>query len=276
MQAGNAETTPLRLLHIAPFIWRTLPGQTFSFKPLSSHRRSIMRIAVITFTYNEKFNLPLWVDYYGSQFGRENLFVVDRGSDDGSVDKLDTVNLLRVPRKEFDEFDKTNFLGAFQNSLLSFYDLVIVTDCDELLIADPSIAPSLRELLTVMPGDYGSAIGLDLIHLIDEEPPIDASRTLLSQRSFARFSSPECKCLVSKVPLKWLPGLHSCDRQPMFLGGLYIIHTKMVDFFWATARQKINLETTWSKRSVAANFGAHHRYSLKEFVHQSLDRKSVV
>jgi len=37
----------------------------------------------------------------------------------------------------------------------------------------------------------------------------------------------------------------------------------------ATARQKINLSTKWSAGSLERNYGAHHRFTLGQFVKQN-------
>ena len=39
-----------------------------------------MKNAAVTFVYNESFNLPIWIRYFGGQFGTKNLFVVDGAS----------------------------------------------------------------------------------------------------------------------------------------------------------------------------------------------------
>ena len=41
-----------------------------------------MKIAALTFAYNESVNLLIWRRYYGEQLGEENLFLIDHGSDD--------------------------------------------------------------------------------------------------------------------------------------------------------------------------------------------------
>jgi len=228
-----------------------------------------MSVGVITFTYNEKVNLPIWLRHYGSNFGEENLYVADRGSDDGSIDNIGKANLFRLPRNEFDEYEKTDFINHLQASLLNFYDVVIVTDCDEILIPDPQKYANLRHYVEQMKVPYVRAVGMDVIHMITEEPPLDLSQSILAQRSFGRFSAPESKCLVSKEPIRWLPGLHSCDKQAAFDPDFYCFHLKLMDYAIAVDRQKINVTTTWSKRSLDENLGAHHRYDLKTFVTQS-------
>jgi len=228
-----------------------------------------MRTAVITFTYNEAVNLPIWLRHYGGNFGEENLFVADRGSDDGSLQSIGGANLLRLPRNEFDEFEKTNFISNFHRSLLNFYDTVIITDCDELLVPDPQKFASLRDYVESSTFDYANCVGLEVVHIINAEMPLDLTQPILSQRQFVNFRSVGCKNLVSRVPTMWLPGFHSCNHPPRIDPDLYMIHTKLMDYSIAMRRQKINLGTVWSQRSLDQKFGAHHRFDLRQFVHQS-------
>lgn len=227
-----------------------------------------MAVAAVTFVYNESFNLSLWIGYYGKLFGRENLFVVDRGSDDGSTADLPGVNLIRVPRRAFDEHEKTDFMSSFHASLTSFYDAVIITDCDEIIVPDPADYADLSQYIERLPGDYVNALGIDVLHLITEELPLDPARGILSQRKYGRFLSPECKQLISRVPVRWLPGLHCTNRKPAFDPKLFIFHLKWVDYGRAVLRQEVNRNTVWSSDSLARNYGAHHRYPLNQFIHE--------
>jgi hypothetical protein len=229
----------------------------------------LMKVAAVTFVYNEIFNLSIWIKYYGNLFGRNNLFIVDRGSDDGSTTNLGDVNLLHVPRKAFDEYEKTNFMSSFHASLTSFYDAVIITDCDEIIVPDPAIYADLNQYIEALPRDYVSGVGINLLHLITEELPIDPSRGIMSQRKYGFFFSPQCKLNLSRVPIKWLPGMHSCNKRPVFDLDLFTFHIKTIDYGVAVSRQQINQKTIWSDAALAQKHGAHHRYNLKQFVHES-------
>ena len=56
-------------------------------------------LAAVTMVYNEPEFIPLWIKYYGEQVGKENCYIVDNGSDDGSLDDYkDEVNIIRVPK----------------------------------------------------------------------------------------------------------------------------------------------------------------------------------
>ena len=44
------------------------------------------RIAAVTMAYNEPDFVGLWAAHYGAEVGARNCFVVDHGSDDGSLE----------------------------------------------------------------------------------------------------------------------------------------------------------------------------------------------
>ena len=227
-----------------------------------------MSVAVVTFVYNESVNLPIWRRYYAANFGERNLFVADRESTDGSTADLGAVNRLTLPHTPFDEFAKTGFINALHRSLLHYYDTVIYTDCDEIIVPGPAHV-SLDAYLRASDFDYVSCVGLNVLHLLNEEDPLEPDRPILRQRRYARFFSPTCKTLISRVPIQWLPGIHSCDKPPKIDPDLYLFHTKTMDYAIAMRRQAINRATEWSEASLAQDLGAHHRYDRQRFVREA-------
>jgi hypothetical protein len=236
-----------------------------------------MKVAALTLAFNESVNLPIWIEYYGRNVGMNNLFVADRESTDGSTDNLPGINKLTVPRTPFDDRKKADFISSLQNALLSYYDIVISGDCDEILVPNLSKYANLADYLDKREFDYVTSIGLNLLHIMDREPPLDLSKPILSQRGYARFRSPGCKTMLSKVPIRWLAGLHSQNQHPKFDPDLFLFHTKMMDYAIATNRQRINLETPWSEDEVTQKWARHHRYDLAKFVREAfIDPMNVV
>jgi hypothetical protein len=227
-----------------------------------------MNVAVLTFVFNEIVNLPIWRRYYGGHFGDKNLFVIDRESNDGSTHDLGEVNKIVIPRDAFDDRKKTAFVSSYQNALLQYYDAVIYTDCDEIVVPDTAMYADLPEYVARMKDDYVTCIGLNILHILNQEPPLDLNKPILAQRHYARFVSATCKTLVSRVPLTWMPGFHGLNRRPNVDSNLFMFHTKTMDYTIASRRQTINNETPWSDESLAANHGAHHRYELDRFVRE--------
>jgi hypothetical protein len=228
-----------------------------------------MNVAAITFVFNEIVNLPIWRRYYGKNFGDKNLFIIDRESNDGSTTDLGEANRVVVPRDAFDDHKKTSFVSSYQHALLQYYDAVIYTDCDEILVPNSARYSDLNDYVSKMPTDYATGIGLNVLHILNQEPPLDLGRPVLAQRRYARFNSATCKTLVSRVPITWTPGFHGLNRRPQFDRDLFIFHIKTMDYSIASQRQAINNETPWSDGALAANHGAHHRYTFDRFVRES-------
>ena len=225
-----------------------------------------MAYAALTYVFNEQVNLPVWVRYYGNLFGPENLFVVDRQSNDGSTDDLGKVNVIRVPRTKFDDNDKSHAMSSIHSALLRSYDAVVCSDCDEVLVSDPAKYADLNDYISNHQSDYSTGVGLNLVHAIDREPPLDLHFPILAQRKYASFASSECKTLLSRVALTWAPGLHSTSLPPKIDLDLFVFHLKLMDYNMAMIRQKINQDTAWSDKSLQNHHGVHHRYELKRFV----------
>ena len=66
---------------------------------------------------------------------------------------------------------------------------MIYTDCDEIIIADPSKFSNLRIYIEQLDSETVRPIGLDLLHLRSREAPIDPKRPILDQRHYCQFRS---------------------------------------------------------------------------------------
>jgi hypothetical protein len=93
------------------------------------------KVAAVTMVYNEDVYLPIWMKHYSRQVGVENCYVVDHGSTDGSTENLGRCNVLRIPRSPYDPFKQSAFNSEFCSSLLHWYDWVVYSDVDELVMA---------------------------------------------------------------------------------------------------------------------------------------------
>ncbi len=185
--------------------------------------------AAVTMVYNEDMFLPLWRRYYGSQFGETCCYVIDHGSDDGSTSSLGNVNVVRIPRSPMHDKKRANFVSNFCSGLLEWYDSVVYSDVDEFLIPDPDKYSSLSDFtLKLQTGTTVTAIGLNVTHLPDSDPPLDLTKSILGQRQWARFVFSMCKPLVTTVPIRWVPGFHSSD-QPTIFDRLYLFHLHHFD-----------------------------------------------
>ena len=225
-----------------------------------------MRIACFTMVHNEAVFLPIWARYYAGALGAENLTVLDHGSNDGSLSCLPPgVGVVTLPRADFDEHPRTAAVNAFKTTLQQYYDVVIYTDCDELIVPDPAVYPGgLRQYCETCP-PLVAPVGLNLFHALDREGPIDFDRPILRQRRFCRFVSTMCKPLITKQPVTWSPGFHFADQPCQIARNVYLFHIKTMDRELALTRLAYTRSMSWSELNVTRGLGRHQRFSDEEF-----------
>ncbi len=212
----------------------------------------VPRVAALTMIYNEPVWARVWVRHYARQVGAAHCFVLDHGSDDGSTTGLGVAVEL-LARTPLDEDARAELISERVRVLLRDYDAVVHTDADELLVADPAAYPDLVAYAAVAPG-VATAIGLDLQHLPDVEPGLDATLPLGGQRRWVRFSAAMCKPALVREAVRWTPGFHGCDGDRAF-GGLYLIHLRYADLSAGLAR----LRRTRSQAFARADVNLHQR-----------------
>ena len=220
------------------------------------------KVAAITNVYNEKFNLPVWLKHYGEQVGIENCIVLDHGSDDGSTLDLQGAGFIRLPRgKEYNEKSRMELINNLANSLLGYYDAVIYTDCDEMLVADPEKYANLKEYAYRLNRPVAYAIGLNVRHDVSVEPDLVVGQPVLPQRKFVQFVSPMCKPLIIKKPVSWGGGFHASQYKPQF-DDLYLFHLRHVDLQLALGRLSVTREVKFAREGG----GKHHRREDEELI----------
>jgi hypothetical protein len=235
-----------------------------------------MTTAVITFVYNEAINLPIWRRYYAGIFGEQNLFVIDHSSTDGSTDDLGAMNRLWLAREELDEHKRCVFMASYVKALLEYFDTVIYTDCDEILVPDVGIYPDLKNYIEKNDFEYIAPTGLNLQHVISLEPPLDLTKPILAQRKFVRFSGSMCKPLVTRIPIVWDTGFHACNQPVRIAADLFMFHLKLMDYDVALKKHEQTRTMRWAASSLAANHGAHARYDTERFIRESfLDANNI-
>ena len=212
------------------------------------------KVAAITMVYNESILLPIWARHYARQVGADYCYVVDHGSTDPII-LPPGVNTIRLPRSAHNDERRAAFISTLASSLLSYYDWVLYTDVDELLLADPNefsdlscYCSSLKTTETV------TAIGFDVQHIPDLEPPLAPDKPVGCQRGWARFTSAMCKPLLTSRPITWTPGFH-CSEFPLVFDKLYLFHLHWADCSLGLDRVRKTRLMPWE----CHQFGGHQR-----------------
>ncbi len=218
------------------------------------------RVAAVTMTYNEPEFAHLWARHYASEVGPRHCYIVDHGSSDGSLDGLQGVNIVRIPRSPQDDRRRAQFLSRFCGALLSWYDAVFHTDIDEMLVADPDRHASLATYCAADQRSVVNAIGFDLLHRPDRERALSPALPITIQRRWLRFSSAMCKPVLIRSPVEWAPGFHSVPAAPSF-GELYLFHLRYIDLNRGLARLDRTRQQPWEQHDA----GAHQRMSNEDW-----------
>ena len=220
------------------------------------------RIAAVTMVRNDNFYLRKWVEYYGGQLGLENLYVYFDGLDQEIPAFCEGVHTQKTEKigASVVEHDKgrLQFLSARAAELFAAgYDLVIGTDADEFVIADPALGLTLPEYLSRLDiRDSVSALGLDFGQKLGEEPDIVEDRPFLQQRHYAQLGTRYTKASVLVRPLSWGSGFHRVKGKNFHIAkDLYLFHfgyfdqKRIVERFSDISRLEQGWEGHMKKRS---------------------------
>jgi len=220
------------------------------------------KICAITMARNDAFFLSKWLDYYGTQLGKENLYIFLDGTDQPIPENAGTATVTyceRIPGQVVAaEKRRLAHLSNAAAELLKTYDLVIGADADEFLIVDPSCGKSLLEYLSEIDCNPSvSGLGLDVGQKMGKEKIIDGILPFLSQRSFAVVSSRYTKPVVVSKPVQWGAGFHRIRNHNFRIDkNLYLLHFGCFDMAMLEARFLDN-------DRMAAGWGRHMKKRAK-------------
>lgn len=217
---------------------------------------SIRRIAALTMVRNDDFFLRKWVEYYGGQLGRENLYIFFDGTDQKIASFCEGTNAVlheKIGSQVIQaEKGRLKFLSGQAALLLSSgYDLVIGVDADEFLIVDPSRGQTLPEYLSgITIGTSVSALGLDFGQKLGEEGDITDDRPFLNQRHYAQIGTRYTKPSVVAEPCVWGSGFHRIKGHNFHIApDLFLFHFGYFDKKRLEERfaDKDRLDQGWGK-----------------------------
>lgn len=217
------------------------------------------RIAAITMVRNDDFYLKKWVEYYGAQLGKDNLYIYFDGMDQTIAPFCVGTNAFlheKIGNQVIvAEKGRLKFLSDKAAELLSEgYDLVIGVDADEFIVVDPKRGESLPEYLSnARIGTSLSALGLDFGQKLGEEGDIDGNLPFLNQRHYAQIGTRYTKPSIVAKPCLWGSGFHRIKKHNFHIGkDLYLFHFGYFD--------KKRLEERFSDQDrLSQGWGKHMR-----------------
>ena len=194
------------------------------------------RIATLTMVRNDDFFLRKWVEYYGRELGRENLYIFYDGEDQALGDFCQGTNAFVHPKIGTQvvaaEKGRLKFLSEKAAELFAKgYDLVIGVDADEYIVVDPKLGIGLREFLSRQDIDVClSPLGLYFGQKLDEEDDLSMERSFLSQRHYAQIGTRYTKPSIIAQPCRWGSGFHRVKGHNFHIASdLYLLHFGYAD-----------------------------------------------
>jgi hypothetical protein len=172
-----------------------------------------MKLAFVTMVWRDHWLLETWVRHNARNVPRGQLYVINHGGDPEVRRIAEGCNVIDVPRDEL-PLDLTrrrwDLLAGLTNGLMAFYDRVICTDVDELLV-HVGDAPDLAAHLAVSESDAAalSPVGLNVMPIpsgAEEGAPI------LERYPHALLSAKYTKPCIAKSRVIYTVGGHGLQR----------------------------------------------------------------
>ena len=236
-----------------------------------------MKKAIYTTVRDENVFLPIWLKHYSKFFAPEDIYVYDHLTTDGSVElakqqyKFNHIVLDYPLYSDFNWYTSTT--KNTQKELLKKYDVVLYTEADEIVYHHSG----LGNYIDAMTSDVASCNGYMICHDRFIEPALDVTKSILSQRKYWTKDGCSDKTILSKVPLAWGHGFHSCidtPEQPKGEGEfilsnpdpeLLLLHLHLIDFNCALAKHMKTRTYVTSKTALEKWHGWQGRIVGKNF-----------
>lgn len=185
---------------------------------------------------NDDFFLRKWVEYYGRELGKENLYIYYDGEDQAVAEICQGTNVSLHPKignhVTAAEKGRLRFLSERAAELFACgYEVVIGVDADEYIVVDPKLGIGLREYLSRQKIDVClSPLGLDFGQKLGEEDDLSFSQTFLSQRHYAQIGTRYTKASIIAQPCRWGSGFHRVKGSNYHIASdLYLMHFGYAD-----------------------------------------------
>lgn len=234
---------------------RAYHRQRRAARPVGSSPR---RRAVITMVHNELVFLPIWLGYYSRAFAPGDIYVLDNDTTDGSTAGE---GFVRIPVSQ-DRVDHTwmvRTIETLQHELLRTYDVVLVTDVDEIVAPVPERG-TLAAYLDHFDETSVNCLGYELIHDPATEPPLRLDRPILDQRRWWFINDGYDKAAVATEPMRWRPGFHGReDHWLNFDPDLRLVHLHRMDFGLCLERHRTRARRSWAEEDARKGWAAHNR-----------------
>ena len=199
--------------------------------------------------WRDHWLLEKWIAYNSTHVPKSQLYVINHGGDPKITKIADGCNVINIPRDgvpmNFDRI-RWDLIGNLAAGLLGFYDRVVCTDVDELLIYVGE-GGLVRHLVSKPVADNITAIGALGLNLLPSDSGDPQAEALMAQHPDALVSGKYSKPCVVDKPSKFSNGAHGLLGTDFELDpDLLLIHLHYVtpDYMQRMEDRKEIAETT--------------------------------
>lgn len=226
-------------------------------------RETIKRLACVTMVRDEDFFLEVFVNHYTRMYSDVDFFIIDHASinpvSEFARSRLKhipqgRINVIRIPPIPFDDNYKSSAISSLANMALAAYDVVIVSDIDEIVIP---IGGDIVEIAMADRSEIIAPLGFEAIHHTKVEKSYEPDHPFLSQRRYGYFRAAESKPVIWKAHNTASPGLHKSVNKFDFNERLILAHLRYVDFRKSRDRIEHRQSINFSKNQKHHGYGAY-------------------
>jgi hypothetical protein len=214
--------------------------------------------ALITMVSNEPVFLPIWLRYYSRYFAPADIYVLDH---DSPKETMSGGGFVRIPvdHETVDHRWMVSTIEDLQHELQERYDVVLVTDVDEIVLPNPRFG-TLSDYIDRFDEEWVNCLGYEILHVRESEPPLRLDRPILEQRGHWFFNDGYDKAALATVPLRWNPGFHGrSDYQFNLDPDLRMIHLHRMDFDICLERHRVRSRRAWAEHDSANRWAVHNQ-----------------
>ncbi len=223
-----------------------------------------MKLAFITMVWRDYWLLEKWIAYNSTHVPKSQLYVINHGGDPKIDEIAQGCNVIEIPRDGIPmNFDRIRWdlIGSLATGLLGFFDRVVCTDVDELLVYTGE-GTLVEHLTQGSVPDHITAIGALGLNLLPTSGGVNDAAALMAQFPNALVSGKYSKPCVVDKPSKFSNGAHGLLGSDYFLDPeLLLVHLHYVtpDYAARMADRREIAETTTEAFVAAPDAGLEIR-----------------
>ncbi len=243
---------------LAPWFDQFRRERRHRYASLPNGPRAPRTRALITIVHSEPVFLPIWLRYYSQFFGSEDIYVLDNESSDDSIRDGGFVR-IPVPHDTVDHSWMVRTVEELQHELVARYDVVLVTDVDEIVAPAPTHG-TLGDYLDRFDEEWVNCLGYEVLHMKETEPPLCLDRPILAQRGHWFFNDAYDKAALATVPMSWRPGFHGrSDFHFNVDPDLRLIHLHRMDYDVCLRRHRARSRRPWAELDARERWAVHNQ-----------------